>query len=247
MIIINQYTTPIPLGSKTLNFNGIEIKIFDQHRTAFYHWGEWRKIHQTTPPHLVTFDYHCDYDICIEPSTKRLLNCVKNSLNRSFITSFSLDKNNDNHIGAALYMNYLNNVFALEHGNPSDILNYENKYSDIDNNIHTIAAKCHIDDFFKLLDNQLTDTNKIYLDIDLDYFTLENKSNVILKPQKTIIKEMNSIKTNILDSSKYNICGITIATEPACCGSLANSYSILTLLDSILFNNNLLSSECNYE
>ena len=45
----------------------------------------------------------------------------------------------------------------------------------------------------------------------------------------------------------YQICGITIATEPRCCGSIKNSNEILNLLDEYLFDSNLLRMDCEYD
>jgi hypothetical protein len=232
--ILKDHATAIPLGSKSVMFKHIPVKIFDQHRTAFYHWANW-SIENKNRPNLITFDYHNDREGTVDISEALddfFQSHEKTALAISYATSFILDSSNDSQIAVALEYNYIDKVFALQTKDSEGILNVHDSYKG-----HEVFATWEMKNFFDdILHNNILDNNKIYIDIDLDYFiTNENDTpnTIKLKPEEEIIREITSIKNHVLQNPNYQICGITIAMEPACCGSIKNSTNILKLRTSI--------------
>lgn len=239
-LTLGDYATTVPLGSKSVFFDKIPVKIFDQHRTAFYHWGTWSSDLKVLP-NLVTIDAHsdCQGDKNMKPLLDKYLSQPRGDLIRSFFTSFCLCKTNDSHIATAIESGYLDNTFALTHNDDYELPQNDN---------HSIFLKNDMEIFFKLLHQKTRENPHIYLDIDLDYFACERGyGEYDLKPWRTIRDELLTIRKNIFQSNSYCIHGITIATEPFFCGSIRNSNFILKMVDRILFDGKILTSCCNYE
>lgn len=245
--IINAHANLSPLGSKSMIFKGIPVKIFDEHRTAFYHWGNWH-IKNKNKPNLITFDYHQDYGCAsdIPEGLKKFFEQYGqvDAFSLSYATSFLLDQENDSQIEAAAKHNYIDSIFALHTKEEYK----KNCISDCHG--HKVFPEWEIKDFINtILSEENLGHNDIYLDIDLDYFTIEEgaRKDITLCKKEEIIKKLKCIKKHILMNDYYQICGITIATEPRCCGSIKNSNEILNLLDEYLFDSNLLRMDCEYD
>lgn len=237
-----------PLGSKVMEIGDIEVAIFDQHRTSFFHWARWRRTPRIKPPILVTLDRHSDYSGYPEASTLRTLRNMKrkNMKMLSLITWQSLCKENDDHIMAAAYMNFVGDIYVLEKSQPNDILNIFEDHHDRDNNTHKLIVKGNIDSFISIFCKNVKPGSAIYLDIDLDYFTNEGDyGHITVDPYSEIVVALRKIRQLMIDCS-CQIRGITIALEPAHCGSIKNSHNILRVVDFILFNKQLIGASCSY-
>lgn len=217
-------------------------------RLFFRHWARWRGKSNTKPPILVTLDRHSDYSGYPEELTlKKLRNMKRKDMKQlSLITWQSLCKENDDHIMAAAYMNFVSDIYVLEKSLPGDILNICEDHPDRNNNVHRLVVQGNIDSLISVFQNNVTPGSPVYLDIDLDFFTTEGDyGKFTVDSCQEIISVLKKIEQLIVDYS-CKVCGITIALEPAHCGSIKNSHNILRIVDSILFKKQLLSASCVY-
>ncbi len=84
------------------------------------------------------------------------------------------------------------------------------------------------------------DDHNIFLDIDLDYF-IHGKGNVFypgtFEPySEAEIKAVIDPQSSVFDYLLPRLDGLTIAQEPSYCGGIANSCSILKVVNSQLFD-----------
>ncbi len=234
--------------------NTIELGLVKDHRFAFYFWFKWwkktkRKLEQNVEkaPSLVTIDWHRDLCTPCESEQEDL-----NALNlKSYkeVALFSWDKLNqlnDGHILSAAYLNLIGDIYVLC---KQEDLNTEESFNDHWGNEHKIICCESIEDLLKELSQNSIE--KIYFDIDLDYFTKSDDpcgggENVRLMSDNEI--------TSILDSNSdfmkwvfERMEGMTIATEPDFCGGLSNSNKIYNLVDTTLFKGHLFSKNARWK
>lgn len=228
--------------------NSIEIGLVKDHRFAFYFWFKWwkkttRKLKENVEkaPSLVTIDWHRDLCVPCELEKEDLIKLNLNSYKEVALFSWDkLNQLNDGHILSAAYLNLIGDIYVLCKQEDDD---REEPFTDHWGNEHKIIC-CELkEDLFRELSKNIID--KIYFDIDLDYFT---ESNDPCGGGENVRLMGNSEITSILDINSdfmkwifKRMEGMTIATEPDFCGGVSNSNKIYNLVDSSLFNNYLFS------
>lgn len=228
--------------------NTIEIGLVKDHRFAFYFWFKWwkkttRKLKENVEkaPSLVTIDWHRDLCAPCESEKTDLTNLNLTSYKEVALFSWNkLNQLNDGHILSAAYLNLIGDIYVLckQEGDDS-----EEPFIDHWGNEHKIMCFESIEELFSELSQNSID--KIYFDIDLDYFT---ESDDYCNGGENIRLMIDSEITSILDINSTfmkwifkRMEGMTIATEPDFCGGLSNSNIIYNLVDTTLFNGHLFS------
>lgn len=229
--------------------NTIEIGLVKDHRFAFYFWFKWwkkttRKLKENVKkaPSLVTIDWHRDLFSPSESEQEDLMNLNLNSYKEVALFSWDkLNQLNDGHILSAAYLNLIGDIYVLCKQEGDD----DSEESIIDHwgNEHKIICCKSIEELFRELSQYSID--KIYFDIDLDYFTESNDpcgggENVRLMSDSEITSILD-IDSEFMKWIFQKMEGMTIATEPDFCGGVSNSNKIYNLVDSSLFNNYLFS------
>ena len=221
----------------------IEQATFKEHRFAFYYWYKWWKnLNKETNilhlPTLISIDYHRDLAGPSEREKKELLEIE--SYNDSELAMFCwsrMNTQNDGHILSAAFLNIIGDIILLKSQSSFDD---EKELSWIDNygNKHFIYEFEDVDHFESFIMQYKTE--KIFFDIDLDYFI--SKPGNYMYSEGYIVMSEKEISTIINPSRLYMkkiyeyIEGFTIATEQKHCGGVVNSYKILSVIESQLFN-----------
>lgn len=218
----------------------IKVATFHEHRFAFYYWLDWTKELEGVVPSLVTFDWH--QDLC--PPYKDKIEALKalptdNKARVAFYTWAQLEHTNDVHIQSAILLNKIKNVYVIcrqtsSRENPLII-------DDFKGNEHKVFIFSSIEEF----ENSISklDESHIYLDIDLDYFTLCNPPSVngringkrYTYLKKGEIEELFSHKRPAMKWILNRLQGLTIAMEPDFCGGLQKSNKLFNILEQTLF------------
>ncbi len=82
----------------------------------------------------------------------------------------------------------------------------------------------------------------VYLDIDFDYFTCEEKGGELGSARmvrEDKIRVALNLKTGLLSHFHDRLVGLTIALEPKHCGGFANVFRILHILNDEFFGGTL--------
>ena len=242
-----------PLGAYESNLdnpftkNTLEVAVFHEHRIAFYYWALWavgieyKNPRISPPPTLVSFDWHEDTAAPdeIEQQELQSLNLKK----RSEIAFFSwamLNSSNDGHILSAAYLNLIADIFLVckqEHDIHPPLV-------DIFGNIHQVYSFHNVKDMFDALKNH-AGIDKVYFDIDLDYFT-ESSDPCGGGPESTLVPEDGIITTldpqsDLMKFILSRLAGMTIAIEPGFCGGYSSAMNIYQTVEKTMFNGQLLS------
>jgi len=229
------------------------VGIVHEHRFAFYFWG--LNSIDTNSPHsvLISIDAHDDTGVPSEVIPDDLDNL--NVHNRKELGLFSwlrLRSLNDGHILPALYLNFFSDVYVLlndrEDSAAFKTSPTEQKQIDRDDNIHTVK-------FYQNQESLLCDLPKdcpVFLDLDLDYFAVENtEAESVLGSENLIpdseIRSFLSTDGPLLGSVSDRIVGMTIALEPRYCGGLVNSLHVLDILNHELFDGTLCRNSCKWK
>lgn len=227
--------------------NALEVAVFHEHRIAFYYWALWTTgikygdIRISPPPTLVSFDWHEDTAAPdkIEQQELQRLNLEKSS-DIAFFSWAMLNPLNDGHILSAAYLNLIADIFLVRKqengGDPP--------FVDMFGNIHQVHSFDNVKDMFNSLKQQ-TGVDKIYLDIDLDYFT-ESPDSCGGGPGLTLVPadEITTILDPQSDLMKFilpRLNGMTIAIEPEFCGGYSSAMDIYQTVEKTMFNGQLLS------
>lgn len=232
------------------NQRSIELAIFLEHRFAFYYWCKWNSRNQRdSAPDLITFDWHQDlvYPCSTIKSELQKLD-LKNKFEVSFFSWARLNSLNDDHIMAATYLNQIKNVWVVcKQGHISGMNNEE--IIDHEGNKHIIRKFSDKSSLFKQLKN--SQVSEIYLDIDLDYFTIDNiSSNDKFSFSYMSNKEIREIFSGESEFMKWifqRLEGFTIALEPEHTGGIKKSLEYLSLLNDMLFEGDIMHSNCKWK
>ena len=254
---INEYSNSTPPNSEyqilehpSGNRNrSIELALFNEHRFAFYYWLKWNlKDDKKVVPDLITFDWHQDL---VYPcgSIKGELESLDltNKFEVSFFAWARLNSLNDDHIMAATYLNQLNDIWVVCKQN--HLSGYTDRvFIDYQGKEHTIRKFPDKDKLFEQL--VCSKTSNLYLDLDLDYFTIENCTSND-RQKFTYMKEKEIEKIFSVDSDFMRwifqrMDGFTIALEPKHTGGITHSLRYLSLLNRILFSGDILHWDCNW-
>lgn len=215
-----------------------------EHRFAFYYWLKWTNELNGEVPSLVTFDWHQDLCPPYEDQVAELKSLdVVNPVDVALYTWGKLSHDNDVQIHAALKHNKLKDVYVIcrqkTHRKNIETL------KDFNGNKHHIHIFKSIEEFQTHIPK--IQDQKIYLDIDLDFFTLSNPLSVgcPFKQQKYTyiksheIKEMLSLDNPVIDWIFNRLAGFTIATEPKFCGGFKKSNAFMQIIDKLYFHPSL--------
>lgn len=240
--------------SRPVHGNGCCIVgIVHEHRFAFYFWG-LHSIDKNSPhATLISVDAHDDVGVPNEVIPDDLDNLNIN--NRTELGLFSwlrLRSLNDGHILPALYLNFFSDVYVLlnERKNSAAFKSSrpEQKQRDSNGRIHSVK-------FYQNSENLLYDLPKdcpVFLDIDLDYFAIDNPSAGSVHGSENLVPDAEirsflSINGPLLGPILNRIVGLTIALEPKYCGGLVNSLHILDILNQELFEGTLCTDSCKWK
>jgi hypothetical protein len=230
------------------------VGIVHEHRFAFYYWALYahEKRKQGQRPVLITLDSHDDVGVPSEVNVDDLDNLhIGNRTELGLFAWTRLRRLNDGHILPALYLNFFSDVYVLMNNDEdSDEFKYsheEQQQKDQDGDIHTIK-------YYQKLDQLLHDLPSdvpAFLDIDLDFFAIDNTENSsivgseLLRPDD-FISSFLSIDGPLLGPLLERIVGLTIALEPKYCGGLLNSLRVLDILNRELFDGTLCTHDCKW-
>lgn len=231
--------------------DSIELAIFQEHRYAFFYWLQWtRKLNLSSPPCLVSLDWH--QDLCYPCETEKKWLSNLDQTNDGEVALFSWAKlcgNNDGHILSAAYLNLIGNIYV--HCRQA---NFEQDWEDEE--LIDIQGNKHIVKKFKTpeeLETHLFSTKEkqVYFDIDLDFFTIDNPYNgkgkeFTYMTQPAIIKLL-SINKPLIKWVFERLEGFTIATEPEHCGGLMKSNKLLDTINKLYFKPDIFTEDCNWK
>lgn len=227
--------------------DAIEVAVFHEHRIAFYYWALWTtgikygEPRILPPPALVSFDWHEDTAVPdeIEQQELQKLNLEIPS-EIAFFSWAMLHPHNDGHILSAAYLNLIADIFLVrKQENHGDL-----PLVDMFGNTHHVHSFDNVKDMFNALKNH-TGVDKVYFDIDLDYFT-ESPDSCGGGPELTLVPEDEIITTldpqsDLMKFILPRLVGMTIAIEPEFCGGYSSAMDIYQTVEKTMFNGQLLS------
>jgi len=235
------YTVHMP---KPLSANGaITFGIVHEHRFAFYCWVKYhRKVtlknsaSGISPPDLITIDWHDDIGVPSDFSENELANLdINNDLEVGFYCWTRLRALNDGHIAPALFLRFFKNVHALIKQDQGETVDTR---KDIKGDDHHIFYHYGYDSLIKDLKN--SDINRVFLDIDLDYFTVDESGLPIPEEE---IRGLINLEGELMTWILPRLEGMTIAIEPSHCGNADNCIRFLDILNEELFSRSLCSKD----
>lgn len=246
----NPLATCIPPGSKykflPLPFEKMgcmSIALFDFHRFAFFYWWLWTNKSSTDVPDLITFDFH--HDLCTPHYLSEIDNLdPDSSFEHSFFSWARLGANNDEQIIAGIYANYINDVYVV--CSDKDLFDIEDEtYCDKYGKVHTIYKFRNVDDALRRMIGN--DVSNLYLDIDLDFFTIENGSTncdgyISILPDDEISSFL-SRDNEYMKFIKHKLKGITVAFEPDFLGGPVESARVYKIFERELFSNSVFNHD----
>ncbi len=221
----------------------IEVALMKEHRFAFYYWFKWWKkinwdLSNKKAPSLISIDWHRDLCSPCKSEKKALQKMNLGSYKETALFCWkTLNPLNDGHILSAAYLNLVGDIYVLCKQYPKTI---ELTFIDQWGNGHLVKCFSLPEDLYKQL--QSIKDEKIYFDIDIDYFVESNDPCGGGDVQLVAETEIKSILNSNSDLMKWlfkRMGGMTIATEPEFCGGLSNSNRIFNIIDSALFNSSL--------
>ena len=235
------------------NQGSCQVGIVQEHRFAFYYWARYFYKTNSLKTVLISVDAHNDVGAPNEVNLCDLDNLdIKNKIELGLFTWLRLRRLNDGHIRPALYLDFFSDVYILL-SNQDDSVSFNELYPELhqkdrNNHIHTVKYYQNSDN---LLENLPPDC-PVFLDIDLDYFSVENhKAGLVLGSEKLrpdkFITSFLSLNGSFLASIFNRITGLTIALEPKYCGGLANSLHVLDILNKEFFDGTLCTNECKWK
>lgn len=229
------------------------VGIVHEHRFAFYYWAQYYA--DKTLPHaaLISVDAHDDTGVPSEviPEDLDHLN-ISDRIELGLFAWLRLRSLNDGHILPALYLNFFSDVFVLLNDR-EDSAAFEpvsSEQSLIDRNGREHKVRIY-DNPEKLL-HDLPKNSPVFLDIDLDYFALDNpEAGSVVGSEKLMddkeIRSFLSVNGPLIWPIFNRIWGMTIALEPNYCGGLVNSLHVLDILNEELFEGTLGAHSCEWK
>ena len=161
---------------------------------------------------------------------------IDNTFETSSYAWARLSTLNDDHIVAAMYKNIIGNVYVICKQN-MDRSTHDERIIDMYGNIHVIKKFTTTSEAYGYLIK--TKIDKVFFDIDLDFFTIENLSTNCT--QKTTFVKETEIKHTIDSQYKFmwwilqRIKGFTIAFEPKFTGGYTKSMRLFSIIEKTLF------------
>lgn len=234
-----------------LNKGSCTVGIVHEHRFAFYFWALYSIQANSPNAVLISIDAHDDAGVPNEviPDDLDKLN-VHNKTELGLFAWLRLRSLNDGHILPALYLNFFSDAYVLMNDREDSAAfktnRTEQKQKDRNHNTHTVK-------FYKdpeSLLRELPTHGSVFLDIDLDYFAIENTDAVLGSENLVPDSEIRSfLSTNgtLFGTISNKIVGMTIALEPKYCGGLVNSLHVLNILNSELFDGTLCTNQCKWK
>lgn len=222
--------------------SAIQIGVFNHHRFAFYYWNIWKnellKENKNFNIDLISYDWHQDLVYPQESNKEELKKLdLKNTFEVSYFSSYRLNSLNDSHIMSAVYLDIINDVWVLCRQGKFE-QEWEDEYlEDYKGKKHTIRKFKTEEDLRKAL--FLSETQNVYLDIDLDYFTLNNNIEPTAKykyMKDFEIRNMLSYDNILMQWIFKRLQGITIALEPKYTGGMSKSLKYLSLIEKLWFD-----------
>lgn len=227
--------------------NALEVAVFHEHRIAFFYWALWTtgikygNPRISPPPTLVSFDWHEDTAAPDEIEQQELESLVlKRPSDIAFFSWAMLNPLNDGHILSAAYLNLIADIF-LVCKQEQDI---HPPLVDMFGNTHQVYSFNNVKDMFNSLKNH-AGVDKVYFDIDLDYFT-ESPDSCGGGPDLTLVPadEITTVLDPQSDLMKFilpRLNGMTIAIEPKFCGGYSSAMNIYQTVEKTMFDGQLLS------
>lgn len=226
-----------------------EVAVVQDHRFAFFYWLKWKNRlgFKAPSPVLISFDWHEDLN-WPDASERDELNALNINDYKS-IAIFCWDKLsplNDSHILSAAYLDLVGDVYVLrKQKNGSSSFNF----NDVNGKVHVIRCYSSIDELFTEI--KQVKVTMVFFDIDLDYFTESTDrcgggEHVQLIPDEDIMTMLNPA-SDLFIWLFERLAGVTIATEPVCCGGFVNSNHLLSVVNDALFYPPLLSHRSNWK
>ncbi len=228
------------------------VGIVHEHRFAFYFWG-LSSLENKTSPLLITIDAHDDVGVPSEVVPDDLDNLhVQNRLELGLFTWLRLPSLNDGHILPALYLDFFSDVYVLLNGREDSAAfkTFRTRLQQKDRNGRIHKVKFYQD--AKKLLKDLPPDCPIFLDIDLDYFSISNpRARSVLGSERLVsdqeIKSTLCIDGPLLRPFFNRIVGLTIALEAEYCGGFVNSLHVLNILNQELFEGTLCTDACKWK
>ena len=188
------------------------IGIVYEHRFAFYYWGLHSIEARSPRPILLSLDSHDDVGVPDEVVPDDLDNLrIKDRIELGLFCWLRLRSLNDGHIRPALYLNFFSDVYIF--------LNKDEKPSDEQQRDRT--GLTHTIKYYNDMDRILKDLpphSPIFLDIDLDFFAMENPTagsrhgSELLK-EDSEIKSILSLKGPFMMPLLHRIVGLFFYTS----------------------------------
>ena len=221
----------------------IMLALFNDHRFAFFFWALWHKEYKQERSDLVTLDWHQDLAPADTKEELKELD-LENTFELSFFAWARLNSLNDDHIKSAMYCNIIGDAYVIcKQGMSLD--NKDEIVYDMFGNKHIIKKfRCTQDAYEYLKDSSV---ERVYFDIDMDYFTIENQST---NCEKKVTYIRKSEITEILDPNSdflywifQRMKGFTIAFEPDFVGGFTQAMKLYDVIERSLFTGSVMRHE----
>lgn len=229
----------------------IRLAVFNEHRFAFYFWAKWNQEHniQATPPSLISFDWHQDL-VYPDGHEEQLIKLKTDDLAQvAFYSWARLNPLNDDHILSAAYLNLISDIYVVcKQRESSESFSEVDEFLDYRGNSDYIKKFRTPEELLTSLRND--EVKSLYLDIDLDYFTIRN-SSTNSESNFTYVKDEDIVSTfdpqsELMQFLLHRIMGFTIALEPEHTGGFKQSSKYLNLLETLYFESSIGSWNCDW-
>ncbi len=188
---------------------------------------------------MISFDWHQDLISPNESKKQELENLdLKNLGEVAYFSWARLNPNNDSHILAGAYLNLYNDIWIVcKQGDYWE----DESFLDYRGNQHVVRKfKSYTELYRRIIKEQI---DSVLLDIDIDYFTIENNTlndkQYFTYISKDEIITLVSSKNELMKWVFNRLYGITIALEPECTGGLAKSLELFSIIESVWFNDSV--------